>query len=242
MFKIGQITDIGLVRKQNEDSLIVVENKLGDKLLLVADGMGGHNAGDVASAMAVKIISEQFQSIQKQVIYTEFIRKVITLANQKIYKQSLLDVNLSKMGTTVSLLIITKDAFYTGHIGDSRIYFDNKKYIQQISKDHTLVQAMMDSGTLSPHEAEQSKYRNVLLQALGTSKKLSVEIKTISMAKNCRFLLCSDGLTGPVSDSQIHSILNEEISLEDKLQKLVELANSIDGSDNVSIIIVESGV
>lgn len=240
MFKIGQITDIGLVRNQNEDSILVTENKFGHKLLLVADGMGGHNAGDVASAMAVKIIGDQFESLDVKVDYKQFIKNVILLANQKIYKQSLLDIELSKMGTTVSLLILTSDKIYTGHIGDSRIYFDNANSIKQISKDHTLVQAMMDSGSLTKDEAAVSKYRNVLLQALGTSKRLTVEIKMMSKPSNCRFLLCSDGLTGPLSDEHIHQILNMNISLEEKLKILVDDANEFDGSDNVSVIIMES--
>ncbi len=240
MFKIGQITDIGLVRKQNEDSLIVIENKIGHKLLLVADGMGGHNAGDVASSTAVDIISSKFKEINKQLDYKEFIKNVIMLANQKIYKESILNIELSKMGTTVSLLIIADEYIYTGHIGDSRIYFINDESIKQISRDHTLVQAMVESGTISSEEAEHSRYRNVLLQALGTSKSLTIEVKQMNIPYGAKFLLCSDGLTGPVSDFKIHEVVNRDISIKEKLEILVNEANSLDGSDNVTIILMES--
>ncbi len=243
MFKIGQITDIGLSRKQNEDSLLVTENKVGHKLLVVADGMGGHNAGDVASALAVSIIGRKFEELSSDKIdYKKFIQHIIMLANQEIYKQSLLDSSLSKMGTTVSLMIVTEHRIFTGHVGDSRIYYINNEKIIQISKDHTLVQAMIDSGSLTNTEAENSKYKNVLLQALGTSKKLSVEIKEMKVPNNSKFLICSDGLTGPVSDFKIHEILNNTSSLESKLEKLVYEANSLDGSDNVSIIVMESEI
>lgn len=241
MTNIEYITDVGLVRTQNEDSYRVVLNTQGAQLLLVADGMGGHNAGEVASALTCVIIETAFKNLAASADYKDFIKNVIISANQEIYKQSLLNPEYSKMGTTVSLAIIVGNKMYTGHVGDSRIYYLDNERIIQITKDHTLVQSMVDTGSLSLDQARVSKYKNVILQALGTSKKLMIEIKEVKLPKEYKILLCSDGLTGPVDDANIKNVLDSNDGLLNKLKTLVNMANELDGSDNVTIITFERG-
>lgn len=238
---IKHITDVGL-RSQNEDSYRIIENRYGVKLLVVADGMGGHNAGEVASKMACDIIGNAFKEIDRAIDYKSFIRDVIVTANQEIYQKSLLEREYSKMGTTVSLAIIDENMMYTGHVGDSRIYYSSESTFIQITKDHTLVQALMDGGNLSYQEAEKSKYKNVLLQALGTSKKITIEIKEVRLPNECLILLCSDGLTGPIKDEVLSEILLNGDTLEHRLESLVTLANNLDGGDNITIVALERGI
>jgi serine/threonine protein phosphatase PrpC len=240
MIKIESITHVGLSRTQNEDSFVIEENKFGHRLMIVADGMGGHNAGEVASKLVCDIIREEFLKIELIVDYKKFIETVIVKANQEVYKQSLLNAQYSKMGTTVTMVVYDNQRVYTGHIGDSRLYFVDKNNIIQITKDHTLVQAMVEAGTLKPEEVEHSKLKNVLIQALGTSKNITIEIKEIKLPHYYSLLICSDGLSGPVKNEEIKDIINLDTSLEDRLELLVNRANQIDGGDNVTVIVMEN--
>lgn len=240
MARIESITHVGLTRAQNEDSFIIEENKLGHRLMIVADGMGGHNAGEVASNLVCEIIGKEFLLVEEGVDYKKFIEKVIVKANQEVYKQSLLNTQYSKMGTTVTMVVYDNQRVYTGHIGDSRLYFVDEKNIIQITKDHTLVQAMVEAGTLQPEEVEYSKLKNVLIQALGTSKNITIEIKEIKLPRYYSLVICSDGLSGPVKDEEIRDIMNLELALKDRLELLVNRANEQDGGDNVTVIVMEN--
>jgi protein phosphatase len=235
-------SDVGIIRKNNEDNYCIAENKFGHKIFIVADGMGGHNAGEVASEMACKIISGSFKSLENVPNYKEFLKTSISLANHNIYKQSLIHTEMAKMGTTVSVLIYDSKNVYTGHVGDSRIYYLSSSSIKQITKDHTLVQAMVDSGTLNQEKAKSVKYKNVLLQALGTSQTLTIEIKELKLPNKFRFIMCSDGLTGILTDERIEELYNNGSMIEESVHNLIDMANEIDGSDNVTVIAVERGV
>lgn len=239
MLRIDSLTDIGLVRSQNEDSFAIKTNNLGHHLILVADGMGGHNAGNIASQMAAKIIADNFEVISRKIDYKIFIEKVSKLANHEIYKAAMLNPEYAKMGTTLSFAIFDFEKMYTGHVGDSRIYFINSKMIKQITRDHTVIQEMMDNGTMTKHEASISPLKNVLLQALGTSKKLSIEIKEIKLPKHFKILICSDGLSSFVNDEELQEIINKNISMQQRLEELIELAKKKDGSDNITAILME---
>jgi protein phosphatase len=232
-------SDVGVIRKNNEDNYCVMENKFGHKIFIIADGMGGHNAGEVASEMACKIISNCFTSLTSVPNYKEFLKTSISLANHNIYKKSLIHSEMSKMGTTVSVIIYDSKLAYTGHVGDSRIYYMSNTSIKQITKDHTLVQAMVDSGTLKEENAKTVKYKNVLLQALGTSQTLTIEIKELKLPNDFRFMMCTDGLTGVMLDKEIKKVMDNSIELEDGVNRLIDYANEIDGSDNVTVIGVE---
>lgn len=240
MIEIINKTDVGRSRSQNEDSVVHVTNDLGHELLLVADGMGGHNAGEVASRIACEVIEEEFMKLVKVPDYKQFIQFVLLKANKEIYRKSLLDASCAKMGTTASLVIYDYEKAYVGHIGDSRVYYIDDNQIKQLTKDHTLVEAMVNSGSILREDIGESKYKNVLLQALGTSKKITIEIKEIRLPRYFKILLCSDGLNGKVSDELIKDIVNENGRLSERTDKLIDTANRLDGSDNVSVIIMEN--
>ena len=144
MLKYSAQTDIGLKRSNNEDSIDVCRNKIGDILFLVADGMGGHNAGEVASEMVREIIISAFKKIDdKQVDYQKFLYDIIKEANTEVYRQSLVEVSQNNMGTTISVMIMQGDRIFVGHVGDSRIYYMTDKRVELLTKDHTLIQAML---------------------------------------------------------------------------------------------------
>lgn len=243
MLKHKGITDVGTVRGNNEDTYLICENRLKDNLFLIADGMGGHNAGEVASAMAARTVRELFLDIKAEVDYNDFLRDAIQLANDKVYKASLIDSQYNNMGTTLSVLIISRDRIFIGHVGDSRIYYMTQNTIQQLTTDHTLVQAMIDSGSITKEEAKTNNYRNVLTQAIGTSRKVTISLieSKIPMRKEIKFLLCSDGLTEGVEDEIIHKTMTSSSPLEDKLDKLMNIALNSGSKDNITFIGVEKG-
>ncbi len=240
MINVIAKSDVGKTRKQNEDNVLVLKNKLNHTIIVVADGMGGHNAGEIASEISCEVIKNEFMKLTEPVDYKNFIRQTLLKANKEIYRKSILYTEYAKMGTTTSLLIYDGKRAYIGHIGDSRIYYTNSQNITQITKDHTLVEAMIEAGSLTREQASESRYKNVLLQALGTSKKLTIDIKELKIPKQFKFLICSDGLTGEVTDQEIFEIMNEENDLESRVENLIKLANEKDGSDNVSAIIMEN--
>ncbi len=242
MIKHSVESDIGNFRENNEDSFLIIKNHFGDTLYVVADGMGGHNAGDVASQMAVDIMKEQFLSYQFRSDYSDFLVQSIKAANDKIYKKSLMDINLEKMGTTISCLILSDNKMYIGHIGDSRIYYIDQTQITQLTKDHTLVQSMIDAGTLTTESAKNNSFRNVLTQALGTSKKITIDILEFSLPKKYNLIICSDGLTEVVDDQGIEKISNLDKTIDRKVKLLVEKALTTGGKDNITVVGIEKGV
>ncbi len=240
MINIASRSDVGKIRKQNEDNIRVVRNQLGHILLLVADGMGGHNAGEVASYLACQEIGNSFERIKHETDYKVYIKESLLNANTVIYRESLVNSEYSKMGTTASMLIYDGQRVYIGHIGDSRIYYISDSKIIQVTKDHTVVESMIAAGRMTVEEAKRSRHRNVLLQALGTSNKITIDIKEIKIPRKFKFLLCSDGLTGEVTDEEIKKYANQDLDLQGRVDSLIDLANTKDGSDNVSIIMFEN--
>jgi len=232
-------TDVGMVRKANEDSILFEENKIGHKLFVVADGMGGHNAGDVASQMACEIIGNKFREIDKKTNYQKFITNVMAEANATIYNHALVNEECHNMGTTVSLVVHTGKEIFIGNVGDSRVYYMDKERIIQLTKDDTLVQLMVDQQTLSEEDAKNSKYKNVLIQAIGSSSKVMIKTKKVKLPKNYRLLLCSDGLTGYLEDKDLLEIIYQNKDLEEANVALINEANTRDGSDNCSVILIE---
>ncbi|MGL4588709.1 MAG: Stp1/IreP family PP2C-type Ser/Thr phosphatase [Mycoplasmatales bacterium] len=241
MIKTVGRTDIGRVRENNEDRFIIVENKLGHKLLAVADGMGGHNAGEVASKIVCVLLENSFRQIDKKIDYRKYIKDVIAMANEKIYTNSLFREEYQNMGTTISLIIIAEAKAYTGHVGDSRIYYKSANEIVQITKDHTLTQMLIDNGTLKAENKDQSNYSNILIQALGTTRNLTIEIKELKLPKGYCFLICSDGLTEVSSDQAIKQYLDLDADIIEKADQLLDYSLKQEGKDNITFIIVEQG-
>lgn len=244
MIRTSVTTHVGNVRKNNEDNYFSTENSYGHQIVCVADGMGGHNAGEVASKITCDTIKDDFLNISSpDISYTDFLQASIQKANALIYQKSLMNSEYANMGTTASILIIAKGVAYIGHVGDSRIYNINSKGIVQLTKDHTLVQMMLDAGNITAEQASSSKVRNVVTQAIGTSAKLTIDLMEVKLPKRYCFILCSDGLTESLTDDQIFEIVSkyEDQEAEEITTQLVNYALDLGGSDNVTVGLVQKG-
>ena len=237
------LCDIGLKRKSNQDAIYLNPKK---KLFIVADGMGGHQGGDIASAMAVKYIPEYLfsQSLDDP---TTALTASIKATNQKIGKKSKNDLQLTGMGTTIVSLFFNEAFLYVGNVGDSRAYLINKHEIYQLSKDHSMVQEKLNMGLYSREQAALDTQKNVLTRSLGPEEDMSIDIFNYQVAKNDLFLICSDGMHGKVNDEDLIYLINKGIpdpekakdkELKSTAQCAVDLAKDNGGNDNISIILV----
>lgn len=231
------LTDPGKVRDHNEDSVIIVKNQNNELLLAVADGMGGHKAGEVASSIAITQIGKRFSeigSIGNKEDAIAWIKDIVSEANVGIYKYTENHPESTGMGTTLVLAVLTSNFLLFGNIGDSSGYVIKKGKLHKITTDHTLVNLLVKSGELTPEEAKDHPRKNVLMRALGANTTVEMDIFDVETDVDGIFL-CSDGLTNMLNDEQIITVLNEEISLEDKVQKLIIKSNNRGGNDNISI-------
>ena len=232
------LTDPGKVRDHNEDSVIVVKNKMDEVLLAVADGMGGHRGGEIASSIAISHIGKRFQdtsSVGTKEDAISFIKEIVSEANVLLYKYTSEHEESSGMGTTIVLAILTKDFLLFGNIGDSSGYVLKNKKLSKITIDHTLVSLLVQSGELTLEEAKDHPRKNVLMKALGATNTIEMDI--FDVEKDVEgILLCSDGLTNMLDDEQITKVLlDEDITLDERLKKLVTKSNNRGGTDNISI-------
>ena len=236
------LTDRGKVRQHNEDSCGVFTNKDGDTLAIVADGMGGHRAGDVASSMTtskLKTLWEESTSIQSPETAEKWLEDSIRLVNEGLYNYAQENTDCLGMGTTVVAAICTSTFSTIAHIGDSRCYLLNQSGYKQITEDHSLVNELVKSGQISREDAEHHPRKNVLLRALGTESIVEMDITTIVLDEQDQLLICSDGLSNKVSDLLMSEILHKDLDLEMKAKTLVNLANENGGEDNITIVIVD---
>lgn len=230
-------TDIGLNRKNNEDSLYVDE-ELG--LLIVADGIGGHQAGEVASQMAVatiafilesKLKSEKRDKIQKHII------EAIYKANEEIFAAVEKDPSLEGMGTTVVLALCRADNVYIAHVGDSRAYLFRKNRMERVTEDHSVVFQLLKAGKITPEEMRYHPLRHMITQALGSSYP-APDINSFQWSHGDYVLLCSDGLTDFVEDEMIEKVvINADLDIEGKCENLIEMAKEKGGADNITVIL-----
>jgi len=240
---IHGISDVGMSRDHNEDS-ISWDNEL--DLVMLADGMGGHNAGEVASEMAVTSIRDALldvltpEMIETKVIKClDAVRESVVYANEEIYEQAQTRPDCAGMGTTVVLALFHESQITYANVGDSRIYRIRNNELTQITSDHSLVQEMVDNGYLSEEEAMISTSRNLITRALGIAPEVDVDVTTEELEKDDIYLLCSDGLSDLVSDKDIlQAVLECSPNMDVCLKKLVGMANGNGGSDNVSVILV----
>ncbi len=241
------ITDPGRVRSHNEDSVTIVKNKADEHLMIVADGMGGHRAGEVASSMVVTHIGSRFSelsTIGSKLDAVNWLNENINEINHNIIKYAKEHTDSTGLGTTVVMALLTKDFLVFSNIGDSSGYVLKNNKLHKITKDHTLVNMLVDSGELSKEEAENHPKKNVLMKALGSADKQELDIFDVDTDIDA-ILLCSDGLTTMLTDEQIEKVLLEEnIKVESKLIKLINKCNARGGTDNISIayLIKEGGV
>lgn len=236
------LTDRGKVRQHNEDNGGIFTNKYGQRLAIVTDGMGGHRAGDVASKMALENIGSQWRELEKVSTADqaeEWLKTTIKDVNAILFKHANTVTECEGMGTTVVAAICT-DRFATiVNVGDSRCYIMNETGFQQLTDDHSLVNELVRQGEISKEDAEHHPMKNVVLRALGTEEAVKMDVTTIIFEENDVLLLCSDGLSNKVSESEMTSILQNDMSMEKKAETLIELANNYGGEDNITLIIIE---
>jgi protein phosphatase len=223
-------TDIGRVRSRNEDSVAV---DAGVGLLVVADGMGGHNAGDVASRMAIEgVISAMQGSTDED---DQRLVAAVRQANEAIYAAAGEDYERSGMGTTVVAVWLRPTRLVVAHVGDSRLYRLRAGVIEALTRDHSQVQELVDRGILTPAQARVSTRRNFLSRALGTDADVEIDSASHAHAAGDVYLLCSDGLTNMVEDGEIVALVRDAASLSAAAESLVALANERGGRDNISV-------
>ena len=231
------MTDTGKVREHNEDNVIILENDKHEYLLAVADGMGGHKAGEVASAIAINHLTEEFyglDSIGSKDAAIDFLRNIVTEMNAKIFDYTKENPDSKGMGTTFVCAIKTDEYLLYGNIGDSSGYVIKNKKIHKVTKDHTLVNLLISTGELKPEEAKFHPRKNVLMRALGANNPIDIDIFDVE-PKIDGILLCSDGLTNMLTEEQIEKVLKEEKNIEDAVKKLINKANARGGNDNISV-------
>lgn len=231
------ITDPGKVRERNEDSVTICKNGTDEVLLIVADGMGGHKNGEIASSIALNLISERFKNISSvgnKEDAINWIQNTVSEANVAIFKYVSQHPESEGMGTTIVLSILTPAFLLIGNIGDSSGYVYKNKKLHKITVDHTLVNLLVKSGELTEEEAKSHPKKNVLMKALGSSTNVEMDIFNVELNVDGIFL-CSDGLTNMLDDNQISRVLNEDTTLKEKLEKLVFKANNRGGNDNITI-------
>ncbi len=236
--KYSYITDPGKVRERNEDSVNIVENASGEILMAVADGMGGHKDGEVASSIALNHIATRFKSISSvgnKEDAINWISDIVKEANALIYKYVAEHKESAGMGTTMVLALLTKDFLLVGNIGDSSGYVIKNKKLHKVTVDHTLVNLLVKSGEITEEDAKNHPKKNVLMRALGASPDVEMDIFNVELGVDGIFL-CSDGLTNMLDDDTIMKVLNNnEMDIDEKLDKLIFKANNRGGSDNISI-------
>ncbi len=230
--KTGSYSHIGKVRSRNEDSLIV-----GSGYAVVADGMGGHSKGDVASLMAVSAIKKKLEQ-SKTKDCKKLLKQAVETANAEIFKYAVENNFEGDMGTTVVACLWDEETITVANVGDSRCYCISKGKIEKVTKDHSLVQQLVDSGKITQEEAENRTDKNVILRAVGCEKDVSVDIFQRKIADNDIYFLCSDGMSNLVKEDEIvDGIAGDD--LQKSLEKLVALANSRGGSDNITVAAVK---
>jgi len=240
------LTDTGRVREHNEDSVTILKNVNGEYLMVVADGMGGHRKGEVASSIAVTHLGKRFTdsaSVGTKLDAVNWLNDNVNEINQEILEYGEKNDNSKGLGTTLVAAIITKGFLIFGNIGDSIGYVIKNKRLHRVTKPHTLVNLLVDAGNLTEEQAKIHPKKNVLMKALGAAEKAEVDIFDVDN-DSTEVILCSDGLTSMLSDEQIEKVLlDEELGVEEKVIKLIKKCNARGGADNVSIayLIRESG-
>lgn len=234
------LTDAGKVRDHNEDSVIIVKNKDGDYLMAVADGMGGHSAGEVASSIAISYLGKHFNETflnMSKVDSVNWLKDSAKEINTLIFQHEKTHPESKGMGTTLVMAIVTKEYILFGNVGDSSGFVMENNTLHKVTYDHTLVNLLVSAGELSKEEALEHPKKNVLMKALGAAAEVDIDIFDCDMDYSIdEILLCSDGLTNMLEKDQIEKVLlNEELDIEDKVIRLIQKANNRGGTDNISV-------
>ncbi|MET4578328.1 Stp1/IreP family PP2C-type Ser/Thr phosphatase [Ottowia thiooxydans] len=243
-FECSALSDVGRHRSNNEDAVLVAAEY---GLVVLADGMGGYNAGEVASAMAVDLIASGLTpSLEKTggVPDVRSLRRAMEVcvsnANRAIFDAARTEENCAGMGTTLVLAAAHGTSLLIGHAGDSRAYRWREGALMQLTRDHSLLQEQLDSGIITPEEAAVSPHRNLVTRALGVEESVLLDIQTFSILPGDTYLLCSDGLTDMLTDQQIAEVLESVPQIELRATRLVERANANGGHDNVTVALMQA--
>lgn len=238
------MTDIGMHRKENQDRIEVPKENSNLNLFIIADGMGGANAGGVASQMAIEYVKNAILDGIEDTEYERekiesLLKKAIIDANNYVYNKSKLKPEYEGMGTTISVALVIKNKVYIGHIGDSRIYRIRKHIMRQLTKDHSYVQELLNNKTITKEEAENHPQKNILLKVLGCELDVEPDIMVKGFMKDDILLLCSDGLTNMLSKDEIYDMISEgKNNLKDTCNSLISHSKGNGGYDNISVILV----
>lgn len=237
-------SDIGKVRSTNQDAYHIGSFSPDAAWSVVCDGMGGANAGNVASLVAVGAISANMDRNYDPNKPNSSIHNLITTAiinaNALVYQKSKQSPDLAGMGTTAVLTVIKNDMAYIAHVGDSRAYHIKNTEIKQITKDHTMVQYLIENGEITPEEAKDHPKKHLITRAVGVEEGVSVDYNEFEIEKKDKVLICSDGLTNLVNEQEILSVVSENSSLSDAVDALVSLANERGGNDNITVVMMEN--
>lgn len=241
-FECSALSDVGRHRSNNEDAVLVSAEQ---GFVVLADGMGGYNAGEVASAMAVDLIARELTpSLDKAGLpdvrsLRRAMEVCVSNANRAIFEAARSEENCAGMGTTLVMAAVHGSSVLVGHAGDSRAYRWREGSLMQLTRDHSLLQEQLDSGIITPEEAAVSPHRNLVTRALGVEETVLLDIQTFSVLPGDTYLLCSDGLTDMLTDQQIAEVLETVPQTEARATRLVERANANGGHDNVTVALMQ---
>ncbi len=232
-------TDIGMKREVNQDYVFTSEVPIGGlpNIFLVADGMGGHNAGDFASRYVVERIKAELPLIQEHHPET-ILRKAIETANHGLLEEAAKDVHLAGMGTTLVAATVIEHTLYFANIGDSRLYLINDE-IRQLSRDHSLVQEMVRLGGINAEEAKHHPDKNIITRAIGAGEEVEIDFFEYHLQPGDQILMCTDGLSNMVEDEMLFRIVKSSRDVVEAVSRLIEEANKNGGNDNIGVVLAE---
>ncbi len=233
------ITDVGIKREMNQDYIFISKEPIGKlpNLFIVADGMGGHKAGDYASKFAVTTFVELIRSSAED-NYISIMNDALQKMNKELFLKSCSNIDFEGMGTTFVAAVIDNNELYVLNVGDSRLYIAGQQ-ITQITRDHSWVEEMVAKGEILREEAKNHSNKNWITRAVGSNPEVMADFFEVHLHESERILLCSDGLTNMLEDSEIYELLGQDMELSQKAQNLVNKANDNGGKDNISVILIE---
>ena len=239
--RISFMTDTGRMRSQNQDAVFATPEPIGSlaNLFLIADGMGGHNAGDYASKKAIDLVKESIAGNLKAEAVPA-IHQGITIANETIHQEASADKEKAGMGTTMVAATVDGDWMRVANVGDGRLYVVREGKLQQVTQDHSVIGEMVRKGEMQKEEAQHHPRRNLITRAVGAEETVRVDFFDVELSDVEAVLMCTDGLTTMVDESCILEILTSEDSVEDKVARLIQEANNAGGRDNITVLIIES--
>ena len=237
--KTFSMTDIGRKREVNQDYVFATDETIGNlpNLLVVADGMGGHRAGDFASKFTVEVLAEEVQNC-KETHPEAILGNAIQAANERLLGEAEKDTRLEGMGTTLVAATILDHVLYFANVGDSRLYLINKE-IRQLSKDHSMVEEMVRLGGLTEEEAKHHPDKNIITRAIGVKQKVEPDFFEYRLKGGDIILMCSDGLTNMVDDDEIFQIVKSARDIVEAVESLIQRANENGGSDNIGVVLAQ---